>query len=174
MAGCAIALAVWSLIRYVPSRPLALIALGLTPFLVRILPPAARPDPERLPDGLIYGSACMSLMLLTGVSGPLADTYFLGGRLDRREIVATKAMCQLFAHAAKLIYFGGIVAEAARIDPWLAAMAVAASMVGTTLARPVLDRLSDTQYRTWARYIITVIACVYLAQGGYLLAASAR
>jgi hypothetical protein len=34
----------------------------------------------------------MTLMLLTGVTGPLIDQYFLGGRYDRREIVATKAV----------------------------------------------------------------------------------
>ena len=39
----------------------------------------------------------MTLMLLTGVSGPLIDTFFLGGKFDRREIVATKAACQVAA-----------------------------------------------------------------------------
>ena len=48
----------------------------------------------------------MTLLLLTGVAGPLIDQFFLGGKLDRREIVATKAMCQIFGHAAKLVYFG--------------------------------------------------------------------
>jgi hypothetical protein len=42
-------------------------------------------------------------------------------------------------------------------------------MIGTSLARPILDRLSDTQYRRWASHIITVIAVVYLAQGSCLL-----
>jgi len=46
-------------------------------------------------------------------------------------------------------------------------------MVGTALAKPVLERLSDTHYRTWAKRIISTIACAYLVQGGYLMAASA-
>jgi hypothetical protein len=33
-------------------------------------------------------------------------------------------------------------------------------------ARQQIERLSETQYRTWAMHIITVIAVVYLAQGG--------
>jgi hypothetical protein len=47
-------------------------------------------------------------------------------------------------------------------------------MIGTTAAKPVLDRLTDLQYRRWAARIITVIACGYLAQGGYLLAFAAK
>ena len=56
----------------------------------------------------------MTLILLTGVAGPLIDQFFLGGKLDRREIVATKAICQIFGHAAKLVYFGALIDQAAR------------------------------------------------------------
>ena len=65
----------------------------------------------------------MTLMLLTGVAGPLLDQFFLGGKLDRREIVATKAVCQIFGHAAKLIYFGALIDQAASVDPIVAALA---------------------------------------------------
>jgi uncharacterized membrane protein YfcA len=111
----------------------------------------------------------MTLMLLAGVSGPLIDTYFLSGKLERRQIVATKAVCQIFSHCAKFVYFGGLVDQAAGLDPRVAGSAIVASMVGTSLARPVLEKLSDAQYRRWASHIITAIAVAYLAQGGYLL-----
>ena len=173
-SGCAAALAVLSFLQFVPSKPLALLMLGVSPFLVRLLPRSFRPDPQRLVDGAVYGAACMSLMLLAGVAGPLLDTWFIGGNLSRKEIVATKAACQIFGHAAKLVYFGGLVAQAASIDPGLAAMVVVASMVGTVAAKPVLERLTDVQYRRWATYIITAIASVYLAHGGYLLAFAAK
>jgi uncharacterized membrane protein YfcA len=171
--GCLIALVAWSFFRYVPSKPLALFALGITPFLLLLLPARLKPDPENLLHGAFYGTACMTLMLLTGVAGPLVDSYFLGGRLNRKEIVATKAICQIFGHGAKLLYFGGLIDQAASVDPWLVIWVVAASMIGTALAKPVLERLNDTDYRTWAQRIITTIACAYLLQGGYLMAASA-
>ena len=120
-------------------------------------------------DGVIYGSASMTLMLLTGVSGPLIDTYFLGGSLERRQIVAIKAVCQIIGHGAKFVYFGGLVDQAAGLDPLMAGSAVIASMIGTSLARPILERLSDLQYRRWASHIITAIAVAYLAQGSFLL-----
>jgi len=169
LVGCAIAFAIWTVWRYVPSKPIAFILLGASPFIVRIVPTSLKPNPERLLHGALYGSACMSLMMLAGVSGPLIDAYFLGGNLERRQIIATKAVCQIFSHGAKFVYFGGLVSQAAGIDPVMAALAVAASIAGTSLAKPILEKLTDTQYRTWATNIITTIGLAYLAHGSYLL-----
>ena len=172
--GCAAALLLWSLWRYVPSKPTALLMLGLTPFLARLAPASYRPNPESLRQGAVYGAACMTLILLTGVSGPLIDTFFLGGKLDRREIVATKAVCQIFGHAAKLIYFGAVIDQAASIDPIVAALAIVASMIGTSLAAKVLLAMTDRQYRSWANRIITAIAGYYVAHGTLLIVLAAR
>jgi len=172
IAGCSIALAGWATLRYVPGKPVALLLLGAVPLLVRGLPQGLKPDPGSVPQGLFYGFASMALLLLTGVSGPLVDTFFLGGTLDRREIVATKAACQVFGHAAKLAYFGGMIGQAARIEPVLALLAITSSMVGTTLARRLLEALTDQQYRLWANRLITAIAGYYVVQGAILLAAA--
>ncbi|MCF8477324.1 MAG: TSUP family transporter [Pseudolabrys sp.] len=169
LVGCAIAFAIWTVWRYIPSKPVAFILLGLSPFIVRVVPVRLKPNPDRLLHGALYGSVSMSLMMLAGVSGPLIDTYFLGGNLERRQIIATKAVCQIFSHAAKFVYFGGLVSQAAGIDPAMAALAIAASIAGTSLAKPILERLSDKQYRTWATNIITTIGIVYLVHGSYLL-----
>jgi uncharacterized protein len=126
LIGCAVALAAWSITRYVPDKPMALLLLGATPFMARLMPANLRPNPESIWQGTFYGSICMGLMLMTGVSGPLLDTFFLGGQLDRRGIVATKATCQVASHFVKLIYFGGIIDQAASLDPVLAGVAVAA------------------------------------------------
>jgi uncharacterized membrane protein YfcA len=171
LAGCALALIGWGLTQYVPSKPAALLMLGATPFVVRLLPKSLKPDPESVPQTVLYGVMCTTLMLLTGVSGPLFDSFFLGGTLDRREIVATKSVCQLFGHAMKLAYFTALIGQGAAVDPILAAIAIAASMLGTSLARPVLEMLTDKQYRVWATRMITGIASYYLAHGSYLLLA---
>src|SRR6185369_3054012 len=111
----------------------------------------------------------MGLMLMTGVSGPLMDTFFLGGRRDIHDKVATKATCQVASHFVKLIYFGSIIDQAATLDPVLAAVAVAASMTGTTLARRILEAMTDAQFRTWAKRLITTVAGYYILYGGWLL-----
>jgi uncharacterized membrane protein YfcA len=170
-AGCLVALAGWACTGYVPPRPLALLMLGATPFLARLAPPAFRPDAENPAHGAAYGAVCMTLLLLTGVAGPLVDMFFLGGRLDRRQVVATKSACQVFGHAVKLVYFAGLIDQAAAVDPALAALGVAASMLGTSLARRLLEAMSDATFRRWAGRIITAIAGWYVAQGTWLLLA---
>ena len=111
---------------------------------------------------------------MTGVSGPLLDTFFLGARFDRRSIVATKATCQVASHLTKLIYFGGIIDQAASLDPMLAMIAVMASMLGTTLARQLLESMSEQQFRTWANRIITVVASYYILYAGWLMLIAQR
>jgi uncharacterized membrane protein YfcA len=108
-------------------------------------------------------------MLLTGVAGPLIDSFFLGGKLDRREIVATKAMCQIISHTLKLAYFGGIIEQAGTLDPMLAVLAIVASMVGTTVSKRFLEMMSDRQYRLWANRIIATIAGYYIIHGTTML-----
>ena len=167
--GCVVALGLWSFTRYVPVTPVALLMLGLTPFLVRLAPKDYRPNPESLLQGGLYGMACITLILMTGVAGPLIDQFFLGGKFDRREIVATKAMCQVVGHSAKLVYFGSLIDQAASVDPIVAVLAIVSSMVGTTLAKRVLEAMSDQQYRRWANGIITAIAGYYVVHGTTLI-----
>ncbi len=54
------------------------------------------------------------------------------------------------------------------------ALALAASvglaLLGTTLARTVLDRLTDRQFRTWTKRIVLAVGSVFLMQGLLLLA----
>jgi uncharacterized membrane protein YfcA len=171
VSGCLLAVVAWSFTQYVPSKPVAFILLGVSPFLVRLAPDALKADPESRFQGALYGASCMGLMLLTGVAGPLLDAYFLGGTLDRREIVATKAMCQIIGHGLKLAYFSALIEQAASLDPRLAVLAIGGSFLGTILAKPLLMAMSDKQFRLWAGRLITAIAAYYLFHGAALLPA---
>ena len=52
-----------------------------------------------------------------------------------------------------------------------AAVAVAASMLGTTLSLRVLEAMSDQQFRRWANHLITTVATYYIIYSGWLLIA---
>jgi len=171
VAGCLAALGVWSVWSFVPSVPVALLALGVVPFLARLIPERLRPVPERPLHGAGYGALCMTLMLLTGVAGPVLDQFFLNGRLDRREIVATKGLCQICGHALKLLYFGALIDSAAGVDPMLAGLAILASMTGTALSKKLLEAMREDQYRRWAGRLVTAIAAYYVAYGAWLAVA---
>jgi uncharacterized membrane protein YfcA len=171
MTGCGFAVALWSVWLYVPSTALALIGLGALPLLARLAPERLRASPHKVSHGVGQGALSMMLMLLTGVAGPQLDQFFLGGGLNRRTIIATKGVCQLFGHTLKLLYFGALIDQAAAIDPLLAGVAVLASFVGTGLSKRVLESMSDATYRVWADRIILGVSVYYVGHGGYLLAA---
>lgn len=168
--GSLLALALWSIAQYVPDKAVAFLLLGVTPFTMRFAPPNWRPNPESRPQCVAYGFGCTGLILLTGVAGPMLDTFFLGGSLGRREIMATKSICQVLGHTVKLVYFAALVSQPGVIDPLMAALAIGASMLGTMLAKPVVERLSDKVYRVWANRIVVTVSGYYALYGAYLAA----
>jgi uncharacterized membrane protein YfcA len=168
--GSVAATLLWSLWLYVPDKAMALLLLGISPFIVRLIPASVLPKTLG-PGQMLVGSAiCMMLMLTAGVTGPLLDTLFLRSTLERKQIVATKAACQLFSHSLKLVYFGALVDQAGAVAPWFLAIAVASSMIGTSAGKFLLERLTDTQFRQWSNRIITVIATYYIGYSLVLMA----
>ncbi|HZQ01998.1 MAG TPA: sulfite exporter TauE/SafE family protein [Reyranella sp.] len=170
VAGNLVAVGLWSLTLYVPDKAVALVMLGLSPFIVRAIPEKILPRSFGPAQVAGTGLVSMMLMLVTGVTGPLLDTMFLRSPLQRREIIATKACCQLFSHAFKLVYFGALIDQAGHVEPWFLVIAVLSSMIGTSLGKLLLERLSDTQFRVWSNRLITALASYYVGYGLVLLA----
>ena len=170
LAGALVAMVLWSLTKYVPDKAVAMLLLGVTPLAMQALPVRIQPNPAVFWHGVANGAFCMMLLLLTGVAGPMIDRFFLGGGLDRRQIVASKSVCQVFGHFAKLIYFVGVIDQTARLDWRIAVAAILASMLGTSLARKLLEAMTDAQFRRWVNWIITTISSYYVVYGLYLLA----
>ena len=164
-----LALGAWSLTGYVPDKAVSFLLLGVTPFLMRAVPRDLQPDPESRVQCVVYGVGCTGLILLTGVAGPMLDTFFLGGSLDRRVIMATKSICQVLGHTVKLVYFAGVISDPGTVDPWVAGLAVAMAALGTTLAKPVVEGLSDKVYRVWANRIVYSLSAYYAVYGLYLV-----
>jgi uncharacterized protein len=169
-SGSLLAAAAFALVGAIPSKPVALLVLGLTPFIGMNLPQRLRLNVARPYDAVAGGAVCTGLMLVAGVSGPILDVFFVQSGLDRRSIVSTKAAVQAVSHVLKLVYFGiALVMGGGSLAPWVAVLAIVLAVVGTTLSRHVLDRMSDGQFIRWSRRIIVVISAAYLAQGSWLL-----
>ncbi|MBI1246052.1 MAG: TSUP family transporter [Alphaproteobacteria bacterium] len=171
--GALATLGVWSIWRYVPPAPLAMVLIGIVPFSLRLVPKGLQPNPDRRRDGVVVGIVCMALMLTTGVAGPLLDAFFLGGSFDRRGKVATKAVCQCFGHAVKLVYFGAIVDQAGTLDPATAVAAVVAAALGTTLARKPLERMGEAFFMRWSWRIVYTVSTFYVLNGIRLMVTTA-
>jgi uncharacterized protein len=170
VAGCLVSVGLWSITLYVPDKAIALLMLGLSPFVVRAMPEKLMPRSFGPAQVAVTGVLSMMLMLLTGVTGPLLDTMFLRSPLERRQIIATKAACQVFGHGFKLLYFGTLIEQAGQVEPWFLGIAVASSMIGTSLGKLLLERLSDAQFRVWSHRLITALASYYVGYGLVLLA----
>ncbi|HDZ75657.1 MAG TPA: sulfite exporter TauE/SafE family protein [Aurantimonas coralicida] len=166
VAGSAAALTLFSFLLLVPDRATVLICLGLVPFMAFALPERYAPHARRRGAAEFAGFVGTGLQFVSGVSGPLLDAFLVRMPVDRRIIVASKSACQVMAHSMKLVYFGVIVtAGDGAVSGWLLLMGAGLAVVGTSLARTVLDRITDRQYRTWTKTIVLGIGAVYLVQG---------
>jgi uncharacterized membrane protein YfcA len=170
--GAAAALAAFALVQLVASKPVALLVLGITPFIGLALPEKLVLDVRKRGHPFLCGVICTGLQLIAGVSGPILDVFFVRSRMDRRAVVATKASIQSLGHVIKIAYFGGLVAASQRgtVDLRLALLMVALAIAGTTLSRRVLERLSDASFRQWTRWAVMTMGIAYLATGAWMLA----
>ncbi len=169
--GAVIATAAFALVKLVVGKPVALIVMGLTPFLALALPHKLHLNVERRGHPLACGAICSALSLTAGVSGPILDVFFVRSKMTRHEVVATKAMTQSLSHILKILYFGAFVAvEGGSVHPALAAMMVALAFIGTSLSRRVLERMNDTSFRFWTRWTVMTLGGFYLASGAWMLA----
>jgi uncharacterized membrane protein YfcA len=169
--GSLAALAAFALVQILVSKPVALLVLGITPFVGLALPEKLVLDVQKRGHPFACGVICTGLQLLAGVSGPILDVFFVRSQMDRRAVVATKASIQSLGHIIKIAYFGGLVAAASRgsVDWRLGVLMVALAVVGTTLSRRVLEKLTDASFRQWTRWTVMTLGVVYLVTGAWML-----
>jgi uncharacterized membrane protein YfcA len=168
--GAFAALALFAAVKLVVGKPVALIAMGFTPFVTLWLPESLHLNVERRGHSFACGLVCSAISLTAGVSGPILDIFFVRSKMTRHRVVATKAVTQSLSHILKIAYFGAIAAVVGTdVNPWLAAIMVALAFVGTSLSRHVLERMNDTSFRLWTRRTVVSLGFVYLASGVWLL-----
>ncbi len=164
------ALALFVAIGYVPQKSVALILLGLMPFISLVLPERLAPNAMRRGHVELCGAVCTVLSPLSGVSGPILDAVFVRSGFDRRQQIATKAAIQTFSHLLKLVYFGRMI-TLGDVPPETAGLAIVLAFAGTSLSRRVLDAMTDVQFRVWTRRLIVGLSAAYFGQGLLLAAA---
>jgi uncharacterized membrane protein YfcA len=169
--GAILALALFAVLRIVVSKPVALIAMGLTPFVALVLPERLHLNVERPGQAFVCGFLCSAISLTAGISGPILDIFFVRSKMTRHKVVATKASTQSLSHVLKIIYFGGVLAvEGGTVEPWLAVTMVVLAVVGTSLSRQVLERITVASFRLWTRWTVMTLGSIYLASGVMSLA----
>tara|TARA_R110002167_G_scaffold101601_1_gene264474 strand:- start:156 stop:845 length:690 start_codon:yes stop_codon:yes gene_type:complete len=158
------------LFNYSPNAASVSLLIGLLPILVWLPKRWFHLNANRASHAFCCGIASGGLTIAAGVSGPLIDIFFVRSRMDRRQVVATKAMIQVVAHSIKIIFYLG-AAMALSAGEWgIVLLAAPFAMLGTQAGNRILHRLTDANFRTWTRWIVTGIGIFYFAQGIFLLA----
>jgi len=168
--GTLLSLAVFVVLKLVVGKPVALIAMGLTPFVALGLPESLHLNVERRGHATACGIICSGLALTSGVSGPILDVFFVRSKMGRHGVIATKAMTQSLSHILKIVYFGAFVAVGGgNVHPGLAAMMVALAFIGTSLSKHVVARMNDQSFRMWTRWTVMTLGLFYLGSGVLML-----
>ena len=160
--------AVMSWVSFSPAMSVVLIALGIVPFLALSIPKKWVPQATSRGGAELCGALCTFFQLLSGVSGPTLDVFFVRETYNRHQVIATKAACQLFGHLGKLIYFGLLVVAVPDEFPvayWTLCLFALLAIWGTSLSKVVLERLTDQSFRKYTQWIVAAIGAVYLVRG---------
>ncbi|MBD3894727.1 sulfite exporter TauE/SafE family protein [Halomonas sp. ML-15] len=152
-------------IGYSPDAATVSILIGLMPILVWMPRYWFQLDASRPSHALTCGVVSGGLTIAAGVSGPLIDIFFVRSRMDRRQIVATKAMIQVVSHAIKVLFYLGSALALSAGEWGIILLAAPFAIFGTHTGNRILARLTDANFRTWTRWIVTAIGAFYLVQG---------
>jgi uncharacterized membrane protein YfcA len=150
------------------------ITVGLTPFVALAVPQRFAPNIERHGQAFVAGLVGGTIQLVSGVTGPLLDIFYVRSGMTRQVNVATKSAAMVLGHVSKVAYFGLMIANPAGrdVEQWIVmAFAAACAIFGTTLSRRLLDKMSDKQFYYWTRRVILALGAVYVVQGVWQLAA---
>ena len=157
-------------VSFVPNKPMVYLGIGLMPFAAFALPKSLAPDITRRGAPYFCGAFVMALQLIVGQAGNILDVFFQASALDRKTIVATKALTQLVSQILRILYFGALASDvASEVPPWTWACLLAVTLGGTSLAPIVLHRMTDDGFRKWTRVIIICFSGIYVARGLWLL-----
>ena len=166
--GVAIASAFFALTAIVADSAVVLILAGGLPWLSQFTPQRFRLDVTHPVTSLMCGVITTAAVLLSGTSGPLLDAFYQRTKLNRFQIVATKALTQAVGHVVKIVYFLFVSATVPNethplLSWWFITLAVVLSLVGTKMGTTILSRLDEARFRKTTNALILALgACVVM------------
>ena len=167
--GLVAAAAILFIVRYTPDLATVCIGIGLLPILVWIPKGWLALDASKPHHAFICGFLGGGLNLTVGVSGPTVDIFFIRTPMDRRTIIATKAAAQVVNHAGKVLFYWNATMVLTGWEWGAVALAAPFAVLGTSAGYWVLQRLTDANFKSWTRLLVTAIGIYYLIRGLTLL-----
>ena len=167
--GAVAVLVLFIALTIVADANLILMLVGIFPWLARLTPRLQGLDVTHLPTAAACGAVVTAAQLFAGASGPLLDVFYLNARLNRFEVIASKAFTQAFGHLLKLFYYGLIIGVTDSVPAWLYAAAILTAVFGTRVGTRALERFSDERFRSVSSGVILAIAALCFGRGAWNL-----
>lgn len=169
--GAAFCLALFISLHFVPSKGLMFVLIGISPFVALRLPESVNLDIERPRVAIGCGFIVTLTQMLAGASGPVLDVFYVKSQMTRQQVLGTKGITQTIGHLIKLGYYGTLLGTASTELYWLAFPAViGAALLGNTVGKYIVERISDDQFRSLGRWVICAIGAIYVGKGIWELA----
>ena len=168
-AGVLIAAGMLLTVNYTPNAATISLIIGLMPLLVWMPSNWVKLDASRSSHALACGLTAGGLTIAAGVSGPLIDIFFIRTHMGRRQIVATKAAIQVISHGIKTIFYFKAVLSLSEGEWGYVLLAIPLAIVGTNAGNYVLTRMTDANFKSLTRWIVTAIGIFYFTQGLILI-----
>ncbi len=166
LLGAALSFGAFVSLTVVPNTAWVMIAIGGLPWLALVVPKLRGVDVTRPTTAAVCGATVTASQLFAGASGPLLNFFYLNTRLNRYQIVASKALTQTLGHLLKLTYYGGVIRVGdAGVNPVFLGCAVLAAVIGTRLGTRLLDRFGDGDFLRISEYVILAIGLYCIGDG---------
>jgi uncharacterized membrane protein YfcA len=163
--GSLVTLAFFVGVTLVPNKAVIFIVIGSFPFLGLLIPSNINLDIEKKPIALLCGIIVTAVQLLAGASGPVLDIFYVKSKLNRFEILGTKAITQTLGHVLKLLYYAFFLNLTIDLPSWLFPAVVAAAIFGNWIGKMIIQHLNDEAFKKAGRSTILVIGIIYICKG---------
>lgn len=166
-SGVALTAVIMTLLAVTLSKNAMFICLGLVPF-ISLVPKLPRLNFQVPHHAFLCGIVVTGSQLTAGVSGALLDIFFLDGKLNRFQVIATKAFTQSVGHLLKLIYFTVLVGGTYRSNNlpwWIFPVVMVCAVLGSKFGKAILVRLTETGFLKYSRRVILTIGAIYILRG---------
>jgi uncharacterized protein len=138
-----------------PERAL----LGLLGAFILLMAWVPKPKiPGMSSAGMVIGGAISTfLTMFIGATGPFIQSVLIPLGLEKRQLIATHAVCMALQHGLKVIAFGAMGFAFTDWLPLVAAM-IAAGLAGTILGTRLLDSMSEKAFAIGLKIVLTIVA----------------
>jgi len=163
--GSLVTLGLFVWMTFIPNKGVIFLIIGSFPFLGVLIPKSINLDIEKKPIAFVCGIIVTAVQLLAGASGPVLDIFYVTSKLNRFEILGTKAITQTLGHIIKLLYYAFFLSLTIELPSWLFPAIIVAAIAGNRIGKVIIHRIDDEAFKRVGRRTILIIGLIYIGKG---------